>query len=64
MKSMFKDSVFNRPIAKWNTINVRDMSHMFDGSLFNGFILWNVRNVKDMSYMFANTNVFNRELPK
>lgn len=50
---LFKGSLFNGDLARWNVSNATDMSNMFASSLFNGDISeWNTENVTDMRAMF------------
>ena len=45
-------------ISKWNTSNVKNMSHMFEDcrDIHSFSLFWNTSNVEDMSYMFAGCN--------
>lgn len=50
---LFKNSLFNGNISRWNVSNANDMSNMFASSLFNGDISqWNTERVTDMRAMF------------
>ncbi|EOF7244712.1 BspA family leucine-rich repeat surface protein [Campylobacter jejuni] len=51
-------------IETWNTSNVEDMSHMFEGcKTFNQDLSsWDVRNVEDMSFMFYGCKNFNQDI--
>lgn len=68
MSGLFEDYPYcDPPIETWNTRRVRDMSHMFDGSLkFNRAIgsTWNVSSVVNMANMFRGTGSFNQDLSK
>ena len=57
---MFRESLFNGDISKWDVSNVTDMSSMFRESLFNGNIRkWDVSKVENMSWMFAHSKFDN-----
>ena len=64
MSELFKDSIFNGDISKWNVSKVRNMSGMFyDAKSFNQPIGdWDVSNVKDMSDMFYGAESFNKPI--
>lgn len=54
MSELFKTSMFQGDISKWNTANVTNMSEMFMHSDFNGDISkWNTSKVKTMNWMFS-----------
>lgn len=54
MSELFKTSMFQGDISKWNTANVTNMSEMFMHSNFNGDISkWNTSKVKTMNWMFS-----------
>jgi hypothetical protein len=62
MKHVFRDSVFNGDISKWNVSRVKSMTEMFKGSKFNGDISnWDVSNVEEMNCMFQNSE-FNSDI--
>lgn len=63
MNSMFRDAtIFNQPLANWNTANVIDMNSMFrDATSFNQYLgTWNTEKVTDMNNMFLNATSFNK----
>ena len=67
MSSLFLNkSVFNDPIASWDTSSVTNMGQMFYalyGSVFNQPIgAWNTSAVTNMRYMFYNANAFNKPI--
>ena len=64
MSELFKDSIFNGDISKWNVSKVRDMSGMFyDAKSFNQSIGdWDVSNVRDMYGMFFWAESFNQPI--
>ena len=53
MSELFKDSIFNGDISKWNVSNVRDMSDMFyDAKSFNQPIGdWGVSRLRIWGYV-------------
>ena len=55
---------FNRDISTWNTINVTNMSSMFESATsFNQDIsIWDVKNVTNMTSMFQNASIFNQNI--
>ena len=62
MSELFKDSIFNGDISKWNVSKVRDMYGMFFwAESFNQPIEnWNVSKVKNMRAMFKNSGLSRR----
>ena len=52
------------PISTWNTSQVTDMSHLFQGkSEFNDDIgAWDTSGVTNMGFMFASASAFNQPL--
>jgi surface protein len=54
----------NQPLNSWNTLNVTDMSTMFDSATaFNQPLnLWNTSNVENMYGMFNNASSFNQNI--
>ncbi len=62
MSFLFKFSMFNGNISRWNVSNVQNMNSMFEGSSFNGDISnWDVSNVTDMREMFTDS-LFNGDI--
>ncbi len=54
MCDMFRLSVFNNNISKWNVSNVTNMENMFSLSDFNNDISkWKFHNLKNISYMLG-----------
>lgn len=63
---MFKDSLFNGDISKWDTSNVTRMDYMFQRA--NMFISevndWDVSNVTKMDAIFSYTSSFDKSIDK
>ena len=58
MGSMFKNSVFNGDISKWDVSNVESMNQMFYKSEFNGDISnWDVSKVTSHTDFSKDSNI-------
>ena len=57
-------SNFDEDISSWDTSNVTDMSHMFNGarSFSEDLDYWDTSNVTNMEYMFYNATSFNEDI--
>ena len=66
MSHLFKHSLYNGDISKWDVSNVTNMNYMFyDAFYFNQPIgKWDVSNVTDMSGMFYCAYDFNQPIGK
>jgi len=62
--NFFNNFNFNSDISFWDTSNVVNMSHMFNGQqYFNQDISnWNTSSVTDMSYMLGGTSEFTQNI--
>ena len=59
----YEYNMFNRPLNKWDTSNVVDMSFMFSGCYrFNQVVNFNTSKVIDMQYMFYWCIEFNQSI--
>lgn len=62
---IFRDSLYNGDLSKWDVSNCKTMDRMFSYSEFNNDSIcnWNISNLIRTDYMFANS-IFNQDLSK